>query len=590
MSVVALTVPLELADGGAAYSGSATGVGDIIVVQTSGYNSISIQLTGTWVATVNFSVSNDGTNWVTIASESANGLYSYATTGLYFKVSVSAYTSGTVNALAYLRFQPVVDVLQADAGSVPQTASVSANGNFLSLDTLGYNSISVQLSGFWVAALQFQASNDNVNWTPVQGYAFNSTVSATDTVVDNDIYVLPVVGRYFRVSVSNYQSGPIGVTAYLRTQSLAGIGEAALTQAMDQSGMTPLNVTLPGVTGAGQQNAANSVPVALANEQVQDKYISGKAWTQSTTYLNYNMLLTPEQAAIDPAAPIDCLQYRSICIQFNSGGSASATNTVSATFVFEASNDLVNWTNVTMWRPEGGSAVGVNNIRNFNPINYGASGTFVGALTARYFRVRCSSFTSTGFIQFTTVLRMIPFTTQVESFTNIVQQGGSGLAAGVVNFNTAVQTVSTTGGTQSTGVSPLIFGASDRSVVRQEMLGAPINPAVTAYNFNGPWTRQTNVDVAGGLTVSGPVPWLAEEKTAPVNVRLERTTWGQDSVQDLLLEVLAEMKALNYYTRETPLAIARALSTAVPTSYPSMQDDPENFYDDPSSFNTRKGY
>ena len=52
---------------------------------------------------------------------------------------------------------------------------------------------------------------------------------------------------------------------------ITGIGEAALTQAMDQSGMTPLNVTLPGVTGAGQQNAANSVPVALANEQVQDK-------------------------------------------------------------------------------------------------------------------------------------------------------------------------------------------------------------------------------------------------------------------------------------------------------------------------------
>ena len=116
-----------------------------------------------------------------------------------------------------------------------------------------------------------------MNWVPVQGYASNSSMSATDTAVDNDIYVLPVVGRYFRINVYEYQSGPINVTAYLRTQSLAGLGEAALTQAMDQSNGTPLNVTFPGVTGSGQQPAANSVPVALANEQVNDKLIVGKA-------------------------------------------------------------------------------------------------------------------------------------------------------------------------------------------------------------------------------------------------------------------------------------------------------------------------
>ena len=79
--------------------------------------------------------------------------------------------------------------VKLNESSTAITGSLSGNGTLLSVDTLGYSSISVQLSGMWTCEVTFQASNDNVNWVNVQGYGFNSTASAIDTAVDNDIYV-----------------------------------------------------------------------------------------------------------------------------------------------------------------------------------------------------------------------------------------------------------------------------------------------------------------------------------------------------------------------------------------------------------------
>ena len=94
------------------------------------------------------------------------------------------------------------------------------------------------------------------------------------------------------------------------------------------------------------------------------------------------------------------------------------------------------------------------------------------------------------------------------------------------------------------------------------------------------------------MGVAGPQPFLAEDKTYPVNVRLERTTSSQDSVQDLLQQVLVELKALNYYTREMPTAIATLSQSANPLSsgFSSMQDDPEALADDPTLYRYQRGH
>jgi hypothetical protein len=465
----------------------------------------------------------------------------------------------------------------SDAGALIPVApgGGAGNGTVFAVDTAGYNSISIQVGGVWQASLTFQTSNDGVNWVNTQGFAFNSSVTSIDTVVDNDVYLVPVIGRYFQLVMSNYKEGAASITAYLRFQSIAGLGEAMMSQAMDQSNTTPINVTYQ---LTGQQAAAASVPVTLSNENIQDKFIVGRAFPQTTTYLGYNMLLDAADSSINPGAPIDCLQYRSIYFQFNSAGPAGGGNTVNATFLPEASNDLVNWTNVAVFNLAAAVSVGGSEVTSFNPANYGNFATLGANLSMRYFRIRCSSFGNSTFIQFTTMLRMTPFLNRVETFTNIGQQGASSLAGGTAQFNSGAQTVSVgLGASMSSALPPLIIGGTDRSIVKQEFIGAPVG-ATPTYGLNGPWARQAYFDTAGNMGVAGPQPFLAEDKTYPVNVRLERSINGQDSVQDLLQQILVELKLNNHYTRETPLAMNTGL-------FNSMEDELSDFVNDKTLYN-----
>ena len=454
------------------------------------------------------------------------------------------------------------------------TGSLAANGILFTTETLGANTISIQLSGDWQALCTFQVSNDGVYWANVQGYTFNNYMNSTNTAQDNGVYIFPVTGRYFQVVVSNYKSGTIATVSYLRQQSLAGIGETMLTQAMDQANGTPINVGFQGFQGPGQQNAANSLPVALPNEQVLDKHFFGKAYINANVPINANILLDAASATNNSAAPLDCLQYRSIYFQY------SSTAAPNGNLAFEASNDLVNWMSVSLVRLSGGAVVGISESVNFNPINVGATGIYGGSLMFRYFRVRATAaMTNTGTLQFSTMLRMTPFTYLTEAYTNIVQQNSTGLASGATMKNAAVLPET---------YSPLIFGGTDRSIVRSELLGAAGAGGIAQnYLTNGPYARNAYFDLSGSMGVAGPQPFLAEDKTYPVNVRLERSTNGQESVQDLLQKLLIEMRAHNYYLRELPAATALLCQSASPltSGASSMQDEPDSFYNDKFSSN-----
>jgi len=96
--------------------GTATGTLGVlnaaVALSTDDTDRFSVQLTGTWAGTVIFEVSNDNTNWVSVAlvnststalttgvvSTTANGLfYRIDAFSPFFRVRMSVYTSGTVN-------------------------------------------------------------------------------------------------------------------------------------------------------------------------------------------------------------------------------------------------------------------------------------------------------------------------------------------------------------------------------------------------------------------------------------------------------------------------------------------------------------
>lgn len=456
----------------------------------------------------------------------------------------------------------------------------TGNGTIFVVDTAGFNSISIQFTGTWLANVQFQTSNDRVNWVNTQGFAFNSQITSTDTVVDNDVYLVPVIGRYFQVIVSNYQSGPIGITAYLRYQSIAGLGEASLTQAMDQATGTPINVGFQGFQGPGQQNAANAFPVALANESVADKLVMGRVFTNT---IPVNTIVLQDYIGNSAINFLDCIQYRSIYIQIQ------AVAATGGAFAFEASNDTINWLAYPLYQLTAFSGTGINNAASSSGPGSGFT-SYGGPLGFRYFRVRISTATTVATtVQVSATLRMTPFTSIVGATANIAQIGGS-----TVSNNSTMINSSALGGIAGYASNAgLYISGQDRSTVRPELTGAPIpNAAANQYLYNGPHARVAYVDLAGGVGVAGTAPWQAEDKTYPVNVRLERTTAGQDSVQDILQQVLVELKAMSYYVRELPMAISSLSQTPNPLAAgpTSMQDDPENFFDDPTLYKLQKGH
>lgn len=113
-------------------------VGSLVLVETTGYNSVVVQLTGTWAGTQSFEVSNDGTSWnacagwsvtggaTPVTSATANGHWLLPCAGRYFRVRFSAYTSGFAAVILALKNQaaffpassPSINISQIGAGVI----------------------------------------------------------------------------------------------------------------------------------------------------------------------------------------------------------------------------------------------------------------------------------------------------------------------------------------------------------------------------------------------------------------------------------------------------------------------------------------
>jgi hypothetical protein len=100
------------------YVGNA--IGNLCILDTTGYNSISLQLVASsnWTGTFQFSISNDGQTWVNQLGSSisnpgsynvqasTSNIFLFAVSARWFRVSIVAYTAGQTVAIPYLRSNP----------------------------------------------------------------------------------------------------------------------------------------------------------------------------------------------------------------------------------------------------------------------------------------------------------------------------------------------------------------------------------------------------------------------------------------------------------------------------------------------------
>jgi hypothetical protein len=58
------------------------------------------QISGITTATVNIQASNDGSNWITIATTTANAMYENDDPYVFTRATISAHTTGTISVTA----------------------------------------------------------------------------------------------------------------------------------------------------------------------------------------------------------------------------------------------------------------------------------------------------------------------------------------------------------------------------------------------------------------------------------------------------------------------------------------------------------
>ena len=264
----------------------------------------------------------------------------------------------------------------------------------------------------------------------------------------------------------------------------------------------------------GQQSKNVGIPVALVNEHILD-------------------MQTPIDARTNPlintiiGGVIDCLQYRSIAIQIQTGAGISA-----GVLTFEGSNQVDNayntWVVVSLYDQVNISTLPASTVT----LAASTDRFLAGPLQFRYFRIRVSTTVAGGSVAVSSVFRMTPFSPAVNQVaqstgnwsSNMAQLGGQNLVTAGLNGTLAV------GGNIAPGSSPTV------------------NPlTIGGVDVNG-LVRRIVTDLQGQLVVVGP----DQSKiigSQPVNATLGNKRFGTDELLEMILQ---ELKLQSYYLKEMP--------------------------------------
>jgi hypothetical protein len=204
------------------YAGTLAATGSIIwdlaaaATDSGGFAAVGLQISGTWVGTVAFEATIDGTNWFSVTGlpigsttgatgATANGQWKFPAAGWHsFRARCSAYTSGTITATMQATVsadsaETIVNAnvtadselsaaaALADATSNPTTSMIGAN-------LLGWNGATwdrVRVQTFRVDVATVTINSIATVWTPTSGKKFrllggSISVSAAASVLFED--------------------------------------------------------------------------------------------------------------------------------------------------------------------------------------------------------------------------------------------------------------------------------------------------------------------------------------------------------------------------------------------------------------------
>lgn len=128
------------------------------------------------------------------------------------------------------------------------------------VDTQGYQSISVQLKGTWAATVTFYISNDGSDWSVAGGWAAASANSVSNSAFGNGMFIFPCVGKFFKAQVTSYTSGTVLAVAWLRNQPVPYLASTPNINIAQLNGNNMLTGGAQGVLPVGGYPAVGFMP------------------------------------------------------------------------------------------------------------------------------------------------------------------------------------------------------------------------------------------------------------------------------------------------------------------------------------------
>ena len=283
--------PFPVTDIDSTATGALAAAAANVAVLLQGKSAAAIQITGTWVGTLAFEGTLDGTTWqainavgaatsVPVTSTQANGLFRLTPGGLaQIRVNMTAFGSGS--AVVSMRASaatggvfanqvlPVTTPSASASGSITTQnlvpGGVATAGSAVELVLSGTNALSVQVTGTYSGALSLQVMLDGTNWVTVGGTPFLSANTS----------------GYLAAITSGLQGiFQTEVTSFLRARitALAAVTGAAVVTLISTAG-APAMVALDAAIPAGTNNIG---AVTLASTTVT----ASTPVTPTTTFVN----------------------------------------------------------------------------------------------------------------------------------------------------------------------------------------------------------------------------------------------------------------------------------------------------------------
>lgn len=290
------------------------------------------------------------------------------------------------------------------ASHVPDSSSLNNSLSALNataeINTNGFSTVSVQVTGTFVGTNYFEATIDGTNWTAIYMILTSGMApitNASNAYASGTIFTGKVNGyTKFRVRMAAYTSGTAVVSIVAAASNAYATVVGTVAARLNDGAGTSIT--------SGQKTAAGSIPVVLASDQTLP-LPSGAATETTLSSINTKtpslgqatmansspVTLASDQSALPPLADItasgtiNALNGTVSIVSANRAGvSIQVSGTFTATLAAEISNDNTNWYATACF---SSAAVVSASPTTANMYYTKTSG-------AQYFRVRASSYTS----------------------------------------------------------------------------------------------------------------------------------------------------------------------------------------------------